>query len=80
MPHGGRWSCKREDRKNPPERNFPSVPSPTHGEALRWSLASAWRLLMKIGFNCVAGRSRWQHFKMTLLGIAHGVVRRAGPL
>ena len=47
---------------------------------LRWALASAWRLLMKIGFNCVAGRSRWQHFKATLLGLWHGACGRAGPL
>lgn len=47
---------------------------------LRWALASSWRLLMKIGFNCVAGRSRWQHFKASVRGIWHGVSGRVGPL
>ncbi|MGP1629176.1 MAG: glycosyltransferase family 2 protein [Giesbergeria sp.] len=47
---------------------------------IRWALASAWRLFMKIGFNCVAGRSRWQHFKASLRGIWDGVRGRAGPL
>lgn len=47
---------------------------------LRWALASAWRLLMKIGFNCVAGRSRWQHFKASVRGLWDGARGRAGPL
>ncbi|MCB1978092.1 MAG: glycosyltransferase family 2 protein [Burkholderiaceae bacterium] len=46
----------------------------------RWALASAWRLLMKIGFNCVAGRSRWQHLKATLRGLWHGATGRTGVL
>lgn len=45
---------------------------------LRWSLASAWRLLMKIGFNCVAGRSRWQHFKASVRGLWDGARGRVG--
>lgn len=47
---------------------------------LRWALASAWRLLMKIGFNCIAGRSRWQHFKATVRGLWHGAWGKVGPL
>lgn len=46
----------------------------------RWALASGWRLLLKIGFNCIAGHSRWQHFKMTLRGLWHGCTGRTGPL
>lgn len=45
----------------------------------RWAIASGWRLLLKIGFNCVFGKTRWQHFKMTLRGLWHGVKGRAGP-
>lgn len=45
---------------------------------IRWALASAWRLFMKIGFNCVAGRSRWQHFKASLRGLWDGMRGRAG--
>lgn len=46
----------------------------------RWALASSWRLLLKIGFNCIAGNSRWQHFKMTVRGLWHGCGGRVGPL
>jgi len=46
----------------------------------RWALASAWRLLMKIGFNCIAGRSRWGHLKATFAGLWHGATGKAGPL
>lgn len=47
---------------------------------LRWALASAWRLLMKIGFNCIAGHSRWEHFKASVRGLWHGAQGRAGYL
>lgn len=50
------------------------------GVPLRWAVASAWRLLLKIGFNCIGGNSRWQHFKMTLRGLWHGCTGRTGPL
>lgn len=45
----------------------------------RWALASGWRLLLKICFHCVAGRTRWQHFAMTLRGLWHGLRGRSGP-
>lgn len=47
---------------------------------VRWAIASGWRLLLKIGFNCVAGRTRWQHFRMTLRALGHGIMGRSGPL
>jgi rhamnosyltransferase len=45
---------------------------------LNWKLVSAWRLVLKMGFQVLVPASRWQHLGQIAQGIWHGLLGLAG--
>lgn len=47
------------------------------GVPLNWKLVSAWRLVLKMGFQVLVPASRWQHLRQIAQGFWHGLRGRA---
>lgn len=46
---------------------------------IKWVLNDAYRLFLKFIVYSLFAPTRWQHFRMMLLGVGHGLTGQAGP-